>query len=123
MPAYDSTAVEFEALLLAPVLDTGSLQVRHDRLLELRVAVPGIGHGVRVDRAGLVDRAAGERERTVRRQALDRERPRNPNLLACPRPACRRAISEIRVPTDRRVDLVAAHALTDVRVVRNRLRG
>ena len=56
----------------------------------------------------------------MRRQGLDRERPRHPHLLLV---LVRLVVEqlEVGVPRDRLVDLLPAHPLLDVRVVRDRL--
>ena len=66
--------------------------------------------------------AASERQRTVRREALDGERAGDAHL---PLVLVGLVVEQlvVGVPLDRRVDLLAAHAFLDVRVVGDRLQG
>lgn len=66
--------------------------------------------------------AAGERDRPVGRQALDRERAGQPHLVLVGVGLVVEGLG-IGVETDRRVDLVVGYALDDVGVVLDRLQG
>jgi hypothetical protein len=58
----------------------------------------------------------------MRRERLDRERPRHPHALVV---LVRLVVEQLRIrmARDRRVDLLARHPLRDVRIVRDRLEG
>ena len=58
--------VEGEPLVAAAVLDTGSVEVGQDRLLEVRVIAGRFHRVVGAESAGAVDRAAGEGQGSVR---------------------------------------------------------
>ena len=109
-----------EPLALAAVLYPGRAEVREDRLLERCVAT-GSTAIVSAFTAPVPSTALpANAERAVRRQALDRERPGDPNLLRVLVGLVVEQL-ELGVPPDRRVDLFAAHAFLDVRVVGDRL--
>ena len=118
-PAYGSIVSSSMRSLRSAVLDAGLAQVVEDRLREVGRSArrrPPARLGLRSDRIGL----AGERERPVRRQALDGEWSGDPDLLLV---LVRLVVQqlEVGVAPDRLVDLLAGHALDDVGVVGDRL--